>query len=33
MHVAEEMDDVLRPRQQRQISLDNDPVETVVYAR
>src|SRR5437660_588837 len=31
MHVAEEMDDVLGPRQQRQIFLDDDTVETVVY--
>jgi hypothetical protein len=33
MHIAKEMDDVLRPRQQRQVSLDDDTVETVVYAR
>ena len=31
VHVAEEMDDVLGPRQQRQVSLDDDAVETVVY--
>jgi len=31
MHVAEEMHDVLGPRQQRQVSLDDDAVETVVY--
>jgi len=31
VHVAEEMDDVFRPRQQRQVSLDDDAVETVVY--
>ena len=31
MHIAEEMDDVLGPRQQRQVALDDDAVETVVY--
>ena len=31
MHVAEEMDDVLRPREQRQVPLDDDTVETMVY--
>jgi len=31
LHVAEEMDDVPGPRQQRQVSLDDDTVETVVY--
>ena len=31
MHVAEEMHDMLGPGQQRQIALDNDAVETVVY--
>jgi len=31
MHVAEEIDDVLRPRQQRQVALNDDAVETVVY--
>jgi hypothetical protein len=33
MHVAEEMDDVLRPRQQGQVTLNDDAIETVVYAR
>ena len=33
MHVAEEMDDVLGPCQQRQVALDDDAIETVVYAR
>ena len=28
MHVAEEMDDVIRPGQQRQVALDDDAVET-----
>jgi hypothetical protein len=28
MHVAEEMHDVFGPGQQRQISLDDDPIET-----
>ncbi len=31
VHVAEEMNDVLRPGQQRQVSLDDDAVETVIY--
>ena len=31
VHVAEEMDDVLGPCQQRQVALDDDAVETVVY--
>ena len=30
VHVSKEMHDVLRPRQQREIALDDDPVETVV---
>ena len=33
MHVAEEVDDVLGPCQQGQVALDDDAVETVVYAR
>ena len=31
VHVAEEMDDVLRARKQRQVALDHDAVQTVVY--
>ena len=31
MHVAEEVNDVLRPGQERHVALDNDSVETVVY--
>src|SRR6476646_511115 len=31
VHVAEEMDDVFRTGQQRQVSLDDDAVETVIY--
>src|SRR5260370_360827 len=31
MHVAEEMDDVLRPRQEGEITLNDDAIETVVY--
>src|SRR6516164_9635207 len=31
MHVAEEVDDVLGPRQQGQVALDDDAIETVVY--
>ena len=31
VHVAEEMDDVLRPRQQREVALNDDAIETVVY--
>ena len=31
MHVAEEMDDVFGTGQQRQVSLDDDAVETVIY--
>jgi len=30
-NVAEEMHDVLGPGQQRQVSLDDDAVETVIY--
>jgi len=29
--VAEEMDDVLGSRQQRQVALEDDAIETVVY--
>src|SRR5205814_9995908 len=31
MHVAEEIYDVFGARQQRQVSLDDDAVETVIY--
>jgi hypothetical protein len=31
MHVSEEMNDVLRSRQQRQLSLNADAVKTVLY--
>src|SRR5206468_4998912 len=31
VHIAEEMDDVLRSRQQREIALDDDAIETVIY--
>ena len=31
VHVAEEVHDMLRPRQQRQVPLDDDAVETVIY--
>jgi len=31
VYIAEEMDDMFRTCQQRQISLDDDAVETVVY--
>src|SRR5215469_15937193 len=31
MHVAKEIDDVLRPSEQREIALDDDAIETVVY--
>ncbi len=31
VHVAEEMDDVLGSRQQREIALDDDAIETVIY--
>jgi len=31
VHVAEEMDDVFGTGQQRQVSLDDDAVETVIY--
>jgi hypothetical protein len=31
VHVTEEVHDVLRSRQQRQMTQDDDPVETVVY--
>jgi hypothetical protein len=33
VHVTEEVHDVFRPRQQRQMTQDDDPVETVVYQR
>jgi hypothetical protein len=33
VHVAEEVHDVLRPGQQREIPLNDDSVETVVYQR
>jgi hypothetical protein len=33
MHVAEEVHDVRRPGQQRQVALDDDAVEAMVYAR
>src|SRR5581483_2221106 len=33
VHVAEEVHDVLRPGQQREIALNDDPVATVVYQR
>jgi hypothetical protein len=31
LHVSEEMDDVLGPRQQRQIALEDGALETVLY--
>jgi hypothetical protein len=31
VHVPEEMDDVLLPRQRRQIALDGDSIEAVIY--
>jgi hypothetical protein len=31
MHIAEKMNDVLGTRQQRQVSLDDNAVETVIY--
>jgi hypothetical protein len=33
VHVAEEIDDVLGTREQREIALDDDAIKTVVYAR
>ena len=33
VHVAEEIDDVLGTSEQREIALDDDAIETVVYAR
>jgi len=32
VHVAEEIDDVFRTSEQREIALDDDAIETVVYA-
>ena len=31
MHIPEEVNNMLRPRQQRQVALDDDAVETVIY--
>ena len=31
VHIAEEMDDVRRPRQQGKVALNDDAIETVVY--
>ena len=31
VHIPEEVDDVLRARQQREVALDDDAIETVVY--
>lgn len=33
VHVAEEMDDMRLSGEQRKITLDDDAIETVVYAR
>jgi len=33
VHVAEEIDDVLGTSEQREIALDDDAVEAVIYAR